>query len=36
MCKQKEALELQGIIKSVMWFKTKKKSPLVCLKKLLV
>lgn len=24
MCKQKEALELQGIIKSVMWFKTKK------------
>ena len=25
MCKQKEALELQGIIKSVMWFKTKKK-----------
>ena len=36
MCKQKEALELQGIIKSVMWFKTKKKkkSPLLCFLKI--
>ena len=31
MCKQKEALELQDIIKSVMWFKTKKKKITSCL-----